>query len=33
VHYYNTEDELGRLLDVIASIASHPRGSGPVPRH
>ncbi len=33
VHYYNTEDELGRLLDVIASIASHPRGSGPAPRH
>lgn len=32
-HYYNTGDELDRLIDVIASIASHPRGSGPVTRH
>lgn len=33
VHYYNTEDELDRLLDVVASVASLPPGSGPVTRH
>lgn len=31
VHYYNTEDELDRLVDVVASLP-HP-GSGPGARH